>query len=310
MQMMKTYNLRRDQLPFDLDLTLDCGQVFRWQRIKNTWNGVVAGRVVTISQDGPILTYDGMDEADLVRYFNLDLNVQKIISQIRRSIAVYSGETRRKRDQHFETAASAGAGLRIIRQDPWECLISFICSQNSNIPTITKRISLICERYGRPLGDSRFSFPSPANLAERMEDELRACCTGYRAPYLVGTAQSIIKDPDILSRIAISSMHDAKQELMKLPGVGPKVADCVLLFAYNRYEVVPVDVWIRNIITHLYPEVRERKCNRKECSYDDIADFCRDFFGDYAGYAQQLFFAARQDLQLERGTTDRDTDKM
>jgi len=308
MQMMKTYNLRRDQLPFDLDLTLDCGQVFRWQRIQNTWSGVVAGRVVTVSQDGPILTYDGMDEADLVRYFNLDLNVQIIISQIRSSIAVYSGETRKKIDQHFEKAASAGAGLRIIRQDPWECLISFICSQNSNIPTITKRISLICERYGRPLGDSRFSFPSPADMADRVESELRACCTGYRAPYLARTAQYIIKDPDFLSRISTCSMQDAKQELIKLPGVGPKVADCVLLFAYNRYEVVPVDVWIRNIITCLYPEVRERKCNRKECSYTDIADFCREYFGDYAGYAQQFFFASRQDLPLERGTTDRDAD--
>jgi len=302
--MMKTYIITRDQLPFDLNLTLDCGQVFRWQRTLNIWSGVVAGRVVTISQDGNTLTYYGIDEEELVKYFNLDLSVHDIISQIRSSIASYTKDTDRIPDQYFESAAVSGYGLRIISQDPWECLISFICSQNSNIPTITKRISLICERFGHPLGDGRFSFPSPGDLADRDEEEFRACCTGYRAPYLVRTAQYVIKDPEFLSRIRMRSMTEAKQDLMDLPGVGPKVADCVLLFAYNRYEVVPVDVWIRNIITCLYPDVRERKCNRKECSYDDIADFCRDYFGVYAGYAQQFFFAARQNFTLPGGSTD------
>ncbi len=306
---MKTYRLGTDQLPFDLDLTLECGQVFRWQRTGNQWNGIVAENVVMISQDGEILTYDGMNEADLVRYFNLDLNVQEIISKIRASIAVYSGDTESHNDLQFEAAAATGSGLRIIRQEPWECLISFICSQNSNIPTITKRISLICERYGRPLGKKRFGFPSPADLAEREEMELRTCSTGYRASYLSGTAQYIIRNPDILSHIANCSIEDAKRELMKFPGVGPKVADCVLLFAYNRYEVVPVDVWIRTIITSLYPEVRNRRCNRKECSYNDIANFCREYFGSFAGYAQQYFFAARQDLSLSKDHIDERSDQ-
>jgi len=291
---MKTYHLTEDQLPFDLDLTLDCGQVFRWQRSRAGWTGVVAGAVVTISQAGPDLFYEGIDKADLIRYFNLDLNIQDILRQIRGSIIAYSG----LEDQHFKSAALTGAGLRIIRQEPWECLVSFICSQNSNIPTITKRITQISERYGRLLHDKRFSFPSPVDLACREEDELRSCSTGYRAPYLVNTARYIMADPDLLIRISRFQREDAKHELMKLPGVGPKVADCTLLFAYNRYEVVPVDVWIRTIITDLYPEVRERKCNRKECSYDDIADFCRDYFGKFAGYAQQYFFAARQNLPL------------
>ncbi|HWQ62834.1 MAG TPA: DNA glycosylase, partial [Methanospirillum sp.] len=229
------------------------------------------------------------------------IKTQEIISQIKSSISAYACETGTKTDELFESVATAGAGLRIIRQDPWECLISFICSQNSNIPTITKRISLLCERYGKAIGNNIFSFPSPADLAERDEEDLRTCCTGYRAPYLAGTAQYVIRDPGFLSHIDACSTQDAKDELMKLPGVGPKVADCILLFAYNRYEVVPVDVWIRTIITTLYPEVSNRRCNKKECSYNDIADFCREYFGEYAGYAQQYFFASRQTLPVKQG---------
>ncbi|WP_181391568.1 DNA-3-methyladenine glycosylase family protein [Methanospirillum lacunae] len=298
---MKTYHLTPEQLPFDLDLTLDCGQVFRWNRAGGQWAGVIAGKVITISQNGDLITYDGINEAEIIRYFNLEIKAQEIISQIKYSISKYACETGIRIDELFESVASAGAGLRIIRQDPWECLISFICSQNSNIPTITKRISLLCERYGKPIGNTIFGFPSPADLARRGEEELRTCCTGYRAPYLAGTAQYVLRDPDFLSRLFNYSTQDAKDELMKLPGVGPKVADCILLFAYNRYEVVPVDVWIRNIITTLYPEVSSRRCNRKECSYNDIADFCREYFGEYAGYAQQYFFASRQNLPVKQG---------
>lgn len=301
MEEMKTYHLLPEQLPFDLDLTLDCGQVFRWKKTGNGWEGVIVGKVVTISQNGDILTYDGISESDLIRYFNLNIRAQEIISRINSSISHYTRENGNRTDELFESVATAGAGLRIIRQDPWECLISFICSQNSNIPTITKRISLLCERYGRAITNNAFSFPCPADLAERGEEELRTCCTGYRAPYIARTAQYVIRDPDFLSRIFNCSMQDAKDELMKLPGVGPKVADCILLFAYNRYEVVPVDVWIRNIITTLYPEVSTRHCSKKECSYNDIADFCREYFGEYAGYAQQYFFASRTTLPVKSG---------
>ena len=298
---MKTYHLSPEQLPFDLDLTLDCGQVFRWKKTGSEWEGVIAGKSVTISQDDDILTYNGSKESDIIRYFNLEIRAQDIISQIKHSISQYVCEAGNRTDELFESVATTGAGLRIIRQDPWECLISFICSQNSNIPTITKRISLLCERYGRAITNNVFSFPCPFDLAERGEEELRTCCTGYRAPYIARTAQYIIRDPEFLSRIYNCSMQDAKDELMKLPGVGPKVADCILLFAYNRYEVVPVDVWIRNIITTLYPEVSNRRCNKKECSYNDIADFCREYFGEYAGYAQQYIFASRQTLPVKLG---------
>ena len=296
--MMQTCNLTEDQLPFDLDLTLSCGQVFRWEQSSAGWTGQVNGAVVTIRQEGRSLIYHGMDEETLIRYFNLSIHVQDLLQMIRTSIARYSG---RQEDSFFEIAARRGAGLRIIRQDPWECLISFICSQNSNIPTISKRISLICRQYGKKLNDNWYGFPDPAELAGADEGGIRTCCTGYRAPYLIRTAQAITSDPKLLARIDDLQDEDARQELMKLSGVGPKVADCVLLFAYNRYQVVPVDVWVRTIITGRYPQVQDRKGNRKECSYHDIAEFCRDYFGRYAGYAQQYFFASRLNLPQDDG---------
>lgn len=290
---MKILQLSPRYIPFDLDKTLDCGQVFRWHKTGDDWTGVIDRKVVTVREEGLKLIYDGIDEKDLVKYFNLDLDLARVISTIRNSIKKFTGgET----DPLFDAAEKAGEGLRIIRQDPWECLISFICSQNSNIPSIRRRISLLCSRYGRPLTDGQYSFPVPEDLAKSDTDHLRLCSTGYRALYLSKTSGYLLENPDFLTSLASISLKEARTELIKLPGVGPKVADCVLLFAYNHYQTVPVDVWIRSIITCGYPLVHTRSGEKKECSYNDIVDFCRAYFGIYAGYAQQLLFAARRDL--------------
>lgn len=292
---MKTLHLTGNQKPFNLDLTLACGQVFRWTKTDNVWSGVVDQQVVTVKQENDSILYDGISRSDLIQYFSLDISLEDVMLSIRNSIRNYSGN---ETDSFFEVAAKSGVGLRIIRQDPWESLISFICSQNSNIPSITKRINLLCERYGQPLDNYKFGFPTPFALAECGAEELRICSTGYRASYLTDTASCVINDPTVLSEISSLPLKRAREELMKFPGVGPKVADCVLLFGYSFYESVPVDVWIRSIITRAYPDVQERACGKKDCSYTDIANFCRDYFGSYAGYAQQLLFAARQVLPL------------
>ena len=218
------------------------------------------------------------------------------MENIRKSISKYSGKDS---DNFFEIAAMSGEGLRIIRQDPWEALICFICSQNSNIPSITKRISLLCELYGTPLGNRMYGFPKPSALASTHPDKLRTCSTGYRASYIFETAARVLENPEKLETIFQLSIKEARLELLSYPGVGPKVADCVLLFGYQFYEAVPVDVWIRTIITSAYPDIQRKTPRKKECSYDDIANFCRQYYGPYAGYAQQLLFAARQELPLK-----------
>jgi N-glycosylase/DNA lyase len=287
---MKDLYIPPHLFPFDLDRTLSCGQVFRWRRNGPYWIGVISDSVVSLRQNGQFLCYEGIEERELVRYLNLDLNPAKVLECIRSSIKQNNnGEP----DLFFETAVTAGRGLRIIRQDPWECLISFICSQNSNIPAIQKRIDLICSRYGTPLPGGGFRFPTVGDLSSKDTDMIRECSTGYRASYLVDTARYIARNPDFLSRLSLLPPKEAQRELLGLPGVGPKVADCVLLFAYNFYEVVPIDVWIRTIMTNNYPELGKRACNRKECSYSQIAGFSREYFGQYAGYAQQFLFYAR-----------------
>jgi len=296
---MKKYTLQPSQMPFDLDITLSCGQVFQWVRHEEIWTGIVKNSIITIRQNGKTLEYDGCKETDLINYFNLNFEIEKVTESIRNSIAQTTGTIP---DLLFETALSVAQGLRIIRQDPWECLVSFICSQNSNIPAITKRINLLSQQYGNSLQDGWFGIPDPLSLTQAPVDKIRGCSTGYRASYLTDTASYISENPDFLSGLSVLEMKDARILLLNLSGVGPKVADCVLLFAYNYYQAVPVDVWIRKIITKGYPDLIFQAGSRKEPSYDQIADYCRNYFGYYAGYAQQLLFAARNSLITKHNT--------
>ncbi len=287
---MRKIILQPEKTPFHLERTLECGQVFTWTRTGETWKGMIDGEVVTLRQSGSVISFNGITRKKLIHYLNLDQDLPGVLGAIRLSISnSHAGIP----DPVFEAAATFASGLRIIRQDPWECLICFICSQNSNIPAITKRIHALCKKYGEPGQDGQYTFPTPAALSRESPESLRLCSTGYRAEYLSATARVILTDPMFLPRIRALPYSDAKKEIMQLPGVGPKVADCVLLFGFGFYEAVPVDVWIRSIITSRYPEVDLCKGKKQSCSYDDIADWCRLYFGLYAGYAQQVLFASR-----------------
>jgi N-glycosylase/DNA lyase len=168
-------------LPFNLEKTFDCGQTFRWIQENEDWIGMIQGEKVTIRQSGTVLIYEGIGRDDLVRYLNLDLDPDLIITSIRKSISEKTGQ---KSDYLFEMAVKSGEGLRIIRQDPWECLISFICSQNSNIPAIKRRISLLCQKFGEHSSAGLPGFPTAAHLADADPGDLRGCSCGYRAHYL------------------------------------------------------------------------------------------------------------------------------
>ncbi|HWQ67893.1 MAG TPA: DNA glycosylase [Methanospirillum sp.] len=290
---MQILHLTDRQLPFDLDITLSCGQVFRWMKKENIWTGIVRGRIITISKTGREIWYSGFTREELIHYLALDIEPSLILADIRATITQFTGL---ESDTVFEKAIRAGGGLRVIRQEPWECLISYICSQNSNIPAIKKRINLIAHQYGRLLGDDLYSFPDPQELAECKSATLRECGSGYRADYILQASTHIAQNPSFLTSLNSLSVPQARRHLLSLHGVGPKVADCILLFAYQQYAVVPVDVWIRTLITTCYPQVKERALGRKECSYNDIAQYCQDLFGSYAGYAQQYLFAARESL--------------
>lgn len=289
-----SFSLTCSMLPFDLDLTLSCGQIFGWKKAAGAWSGVYRDRILTIVQKGTDIFYEGCEPGEIAGFLGLDDDPVVIITSIRRHMQTYGnvGE-----DPFFEQNIQFSQASRIMRQDPWECLVSFICSANSNIPLISRRIGLLMERFGEEIRPGYNLFPDPEALSESPESVVRECLAGYRAPYLQRTAGILREDPDFLSRLVSLEYKEAKKRLMTLPGVGPKVADCVLLFAYHRLEAVPVDVRIRRIITIRYLDVPEKDGlgEEKEYSYDEIADFCRAYFGPYAGYAQQYLFAARDE---------------
>jgi len=188
----------------------------------------------------------------------------------------------------MRAAVAACRGLRLLRQDPWECLASFILSSTKQIVQIRQIISLLCERYGEPLpvlptyAPAR-AFPSPARLARATEAELRACKMGFRAPYLLAAARTVASGQLDPARLAPLPVEAARAELMKLPGVGRKIADCVLLFAYGLQPAFPLDVWVTRALRQLYFPRRRVRVER-------LHRFAGAHFGPNAGYAQQYLF--------------------
>lgn len=293
MSYVKHLHLDKSMLPFDLNMTLSCGQIFGWKREGIVWTGIHNGKVIELEQNEEQIRYAGCTKAELIPFLGLNHDIREIESSIKGHILQYTG----CEDSFFNKNFELAEGIRIIRQNPWECLISFICSANSNVPTIGKRISLLIERFGGEGGSSCHIFPDPKTLSVCTEEELRGCLTGYRAPYLKKTAHCICHDEKFFDRVAREPYPEAKKLLMTLPGVGPKVADCVLLFSFSRFEAVPIDVRIRRIITKQYLQ-GANGADTKEFTYDEIADFCREYFGPFAGYAQQYLFATRDIQEL------------
>jgi N-glycosylase/DNA lyase len=204
-------------------------------------------------------------------------------------------------DEPMRTAVAACPGLRLLRQDPWECLASFILSSTKQIAQIRQIVSQLCEKFGEPTarfsdplapsdgeragvrGSPINSFPTPQRLAAAGEAELRACKMGFRAPYLLATARLIADGKFNPERIRALNYDQARFELIKLPGVGGKIADCVLLFAYGFDSAFPVDVWIERALQQLY-------FPRRRASEPRLRRFAATHFGPHAGYAQQYLF--------------------
>lgn len=273
---MASITLRKDQ-PFNLDLTLGCGQVFRWENDGGVWTGVVDGLFITIHQKGRVLSFQGAKPEFIRSYFQLDEDLLGILNTI-------------DRDPVIHTVISHCRGLRIIRQPAWECLASYIIATYANIPGIKRRISQLCQCYGESIltrDDKIFSFPDAGAIASQDPCKISACRLGYRAPYLLETARTLADDPGWESRLCELPYEKAKKELLHLKGVGKKVADCVLLFAFGKSEAFPVDVWIQRILQTRY------SLDDTRYTYDQFSRFGRSHFGQYAGYAQEYLFCDR-----------------
>jgi len=266
---------------YDLDATLTSGQAFRWRQRDTGWEGVVGGRWVYLEKSAAGINAaanatDGDHGWDwLVHYLQANVILDDILHTF-------------PDDGPLGESVAACRGLRLLRQDPWECLASFICSSTKQIVQIQQIIELLCQRHGQPIvtpaaNSPEFSFPSPARIASLSEADLRSCKMGFRAPYLREAAQAVDTGRLDLEHLRTLPCPVARAALMELPGVGEKIANCVLLFAYGFPEAFPVDVWITRALRKLYFPKRRPTLNR-------LRRFVETYFGPNAGYAQQYLF--------------------
>ena len=264
---------------YDLAATLDSGQAFRWQRHGEVWSGVIGQHQVRLqATDTGLHAQTATPVTDwrwLTHYLQTDVDLPAIIKTF-------------PADASMQNALAACPGLRLLRQEPWECLASFILSATKQIVQLRAIIALLSERHGTPLepfgGDApAHAFPTPAQLARLSEAELRACKMGFRAPNLLAAARKIDQGQLDLSRLSHMSLPEARAELIQLRGVGAKIADCVLLFAGGFNAAFPVDVWIKRALQDLY-------FPRRRPSEKRLQHFAATHFGPHGGYAQQYLF--------------------
>lgn len=244
---------------FNLKQTLDCGQAFRWSPIDdNTWHGVALGRYLKIGVlNGNIVLYDvdlNEYEDKWKHYFDLDRDYAEIIEVL-------------SENSILKDAANENKGIRILNQDSWEALCSFIISQNNNIPRIKGIIDRLCEKYGTAVNNGFYSFPSADILAKLNPEDLADIRCGFRARYIIDGAKKYLNGDIDLNLIKTAPTDDARNELMKIVGVGVKVADCTLLFGFGRIDALPKDVWIKRAIEE-YFEGRFPECAK---GYEGIA---------------------------------------
>ena len=272
---------------YDLEATLASGQAFRWQRLGQGWEGVIGGRWVRLR-----LTKDGIaaEAAKPVRDWAWLEHYLQLHFDLGQALAMFPD------DEPMQNAVAAFPGLRLLRQDYWECLASFILSATKQIVQIRQLVMLLSKRYGEPIAsggdDPAFAFPTIEEIAACGEAELRECKLGFRAPNLLGAARDILDEKIDWQQLPTMTSSEAREELMKLRGVGPKIADCVRRFAGGQQEVCPVDVWIERALQQLY--FPKRRPSAKQ-----LRKFADTHFGPYAGFAQQyLFHHARVHLKL------------
>ncbi len=255
---------------FDQVHTFECGQCFRWNPDGDGgYIGVAGGRVCRV-KDGAVVCPDA-DNEFWENYFGEGDDYDKIKSELI------------SRDPELEKCVEYGSGIRILRQDLWETIISFIISANNNIPRIKKIIETLCKSFGDEIEEGYFSFPAAERLGVLDIGDLACLRAGYRDKYILDAARKVSSGEVDLSAVPDMPTADAKRELMKIKGVGGKVADCILLFSCARYETFPKDVWIKRVVTELYG-VEDK----------EIDGFIAEKYGDLAGFAQQyLYFWAR-----------------
>lgn len=266
----------------------ECGQCFRWNKEEDgSYTGVVGHNVLNVKKNENEVTITGLCSEKIEelckKYFDLETDYETIKEKLS------------KIDDNLKISIEYGKGIRILKQDTWEALISFIISANNNIPRIKGIIERISKKYGKTIkwqGKEYYTFPTPEELSKASVVDLRKLGLGFRDKRVFETTRLVnTKQIDIYELEKIIHTKKLREELLKYPGVGPKVADCIMLFSMRRFEVFPIDVWVRRVMTELYFE-NETKIvpNNKQ-----ILKYAEETFGNLSGLAQQYLFYWRRE---------------
>ena len=281
---------------FDLTSTLESGQAFRWKRMEppasdldGWYEGVIFNNIVQLRhvEEGIEFRCGPDEESALAPVVTDYLRLGDDLDDIYRTINV---------DDRIDHAIDRFRGLRLVRQEPWECLVSFICSSNSNIPRISANVADISKNFGRPIAlqdKTMFAFPTPEALAEAGEQRLRDLGLGFRAKYLAPAALAVADGDVELFALREASYAEALETLTALPGVGDKVANCVMLFSMDKLDAFPVDVWVDRVLREWYSD-RMNSNGRKKLTRKEMRPWAQDYFQPYAGYANQYLFHDRR----------------
>lgn len=267
---------------FNLKETFECGQCFRWNEEEDgSYTGVAYDRVVNVKLEGNTLIIDNTDLNDFYDIWFDYFDLGRDYRQIKESLS---------KDPVLKEAIQYGQGIRILRQDTWETLISFIVSQNNRIPQIKKVIENLASSFGNPIeykGKVYYTFPKAEELVMFDVETIAQTKCGFRAKYILDAASKVFSGEIDLLKLFEYSTNEIRDILMSINGVGPKVADCVILYSIGRYDTFPTDVWIKRIVEYLYL--------KREGTPLEIQLFAIDKFGDLSGFAQQyLFYYGRE----------------
>lgn len=270
---------------FNLKYTLECGQCFRWKNNNDYYVGVIKDRVIKIRQDGDYIYVRSNEQKDLEKVVKEYFELEKDYSSIEKRIASL--------DDYVKKALKNTSGMRHLKQDFFETIISYIISANNNIPRISKSVNEISKRYGKKIefdDEEYYLFPTPEQLKDVTIDDYRACGVGFRDKYIYNTVKRINNKEIDLVKMQDMDTPSLRKELLSLMGIGPKVADCILLFSCGRQEVFPIDVWVERVMKKLY-------FNDKNISKEEILKYASDNFGNDAGIVQQhLFYNIRENM--------------
>ena len=276
----------KNKFSIDVDNSINSSQVFLWEKHGSDWYGVDGQDILKINKNGVIKSIRNLK----TDFFRKNDNMQEIIKSI-------------SKDKTVKEAVKEYEGLRLFRQDPFQCLISFIISSNSNIQKIKNSLEKITKKFGKKVkiqNKEFFLFPEPEKMAKATIDEIKSCGVGYRAPFIKEAAKMVILKKIDFEYLKKCDYHEAKKNICLVPGIGNKVADCIMLFSLNKLESFPLDTWMIKILEKYYSKefkIETKTVTQKQ--YELLHEKIVNYFGPYCGYAQQYLF------KMERENNDK-----